>query len=154
MPDANERRRTRILVVDDHADTARSMALLLEHAGFEVETAGDGPWALAAACRRRPDFVLLDLALPGMDGYEVARRLRQDPACRDTVIIAVTGHGQPEDRRQSRAAGIDHHLLKPVEVEALLSLLSQPGAASDAEGGSPVDAAAASGGGVTGASSD
>lgn len=149
--EGGERRRGCVLVVDDHKDTARSLALLLEHFGYEVETAADGPRAVEAVCRRRPDFILLDLGLPGMDGYKVARRLRQEPGCRGTIIIAVTGYGQDEDRRRSRAAGIDHHLLKPVDPGVLLSLLSAP-AASDAEGASAAESATADDDGLSGAS--
>jgi CheY-like chemotaxis protein len=112
-------------VVDDSADTVESMARLLEIHGHEVQTACDGSEAIAAALRWGPEFVLLDLGLPGMDGYQVAARLRREASCRQAVIIAVTGHGQPEDREQSRAAGIDHHLLKPVDLATLLSVLSQ-----------------------------
>jgi CheY-like chemotaxis protein len=87
--------------------------------------------------RWRLEFILLDLGLPAMDGYEVARRLRQEAACRETVVLAVTGYGQAEARQRSRAAGIDHHLLKPVDPAALLALLSRPEAVSSAEGCSP-----------------
>jgi CheY-like chemotaxis protein len=114
----------RILVVEDQVDVAETMARLLELFGHEVQVARDGPQALATALAWRPDFILLDLGLPGMDGYEVARRLRQEPACQKTVLIAVTGHGQPVDRQRSHAAGIDYHLLKPVQPDVLRSLLS------------------------------
>jgi CheY-like chemotaxis protein len=129
---ATERAGARILVVEDHADSAESMARLLELFGHQVQIARDGPQAIAAARRWRPAFVLLDLGLPAMDGYELADRLRKEAACQDTVIIAVTGCGQPEDRRRSRAAGIELHLLKPVEPALLLSLLSRSAAVSDA----------------------
>ncbi len=115
----------RILVVDDNADTARSLVRLLKLLGNEAEAAHEGPSALDVARVMRPEFVLLDIGLPGMDGYEVARRLRDDPHCRASVIIALSGYGQDEDRRRSREAGFDHHLVKPVEIEVLLSLLSQ-----------------------------
>jgi CheY-like chemotaxis protein len=154
MPHADAHTRTHILVVEDDADTARSMALLLEHFGHEVEVARDGPQAIAAARRRRPDFVLLDLGLPLMDGHEVARRLRQEAGCRQSILIAVTGYGQEEDRQRSRMAGIDHHLLKPADPGVLLPLLSRPPASPDADGGSTGDSAAAAGGGATGASPD
>jgi CheY-like chemotaxis protein len=128
---------TRILVVEDNADSAETLARLLELSGHEVRVARDGPEAIAAALSWRPAFVLLDLGLPAMDGCEVAIRLRREAACRECVLIAVTGYGQPEDRRRSRAAGIDHHLLKPVDPEVLLALLARAGAVSGAEGGSP-----------------
>jgi CheY-like chemotaxis protein len=116
---------SRILVVDDHADTAASLARLLEIYGYQVQTARDGGEAIAIALRWRPQFVLLDIGLPGMDGYQVAATLRQEESCQDTVIIAVTGYGWSEDRDRSRQAGIDHHLLKPIDPRVLLALLAQ-----------------------------
>jgi CheY-like chemotaxis protein len=98
--------------------------------GYEVRVTYDGPQALEAALRWRPEFILLDIGMPGMDGYAVARQLRQEPAFGGTVIIAVTGYGQKADLQHSRAAGIDHHLLKPVEWSELLPLLSNPDRAS------------------------
>src|SRR5436305_1921998 len=103
----------RILVVDDYQDAAESLCRLLKMHGHEVQAARDGSEAIAAALAQRPEFVLLDLALPGMDGYQLAARLRGEASCRQAVIIAVTGYGRPEDREQSHAAGINHHLLKP-----------------------------------------
>jgi CheY-like chemotaxis protein len=116
---------TRVLVVDDNVDTVESMARLLKLHGHEVQTACDASEAIAAALSWRPEVVLLDLGLPDMDGYQVALRLRQEASCQGTVIIAVTGYGRPEDRRQSREAGIDLHLLKPVDPGVLLRLLAQ-----------------------------
>jgi len=78
------------------------------------------------ARRFRPEYVLLDIGLPGIDGYEVAARLRAEECCRETVIIAVTGYGQDEDRRRSKDAGFNHHLVKPVDFDALSSLIHQP----------------------------
>jgi CheY-like chemotaxis protein len=146
----------RILVVDDNTDTTESMAKLLAIFGHEVRIARDGPGAIEAALTWRPEFVLLDIGLPGVDGYEVASRLRRAASCRDTVIIAVTGYGQPEDRQRSAAAGIDHHLLKPAVWDQLLSLLSRRGSTSDGDGsssgGADLDAAdSAEGGPSTGA---
>jgi CheY-like chemotaxis protein len=115
----------RILVVEDYKDTATSMAKLLELFGHKVLIAHDGPEAMAAALRWRPECILLDIGLPTIDGYEVATRLRQAAACRNTLIIAVTGYGREDDFQRSRAAGIDHHLLKPVSPSVLRSLLSQ-----------------------------
>jgi PAS domain S-box-containing protein len=114
----------RLLVVDDNRDAADSLAMLLKIAGSEVEVARDGPAALEAARRWRPDVAFLDLGMPGMDGYEVARRLRADPSLAGTVLIAVSGWGQEGDRRRSREAGIDHHLIKPVEFKAIQALLA------------------------------
>jgi CheY-like chemotaxis protein len=113
----------RVLVVDDNKDAAESMSMLLELWGHEVRRAYDGPSALASARRWQPEAVFLDIGLPGMDGYEVAERLRELPKGEDTVLIAITGYGQEDDRRRSQRAGIDHHLVKPVAPEGLRSLL-------------------------------
>jgi signal transduction histidine kinase/CheY-like chemotaxis protein len=117
--------RRRILVVDDNVDSAESLARLLEVAGHEVRTAYDGAAALSSARAQAPEVVLLDLDLPGMDGFEVARRLRQEPALNGTLLIALTGYGQEEDKRRSQAAGLNAHLLKPVDLPALQGLLAQ-----------------------------
>jgi two-component system CheB/CheR fusion protein len=113
----------RVLVVDDNVDSAESMALLLELEGHAVEVAYDGPTAVEAARRMRPHVVLLDIGLPGMNGYEVARVLRQEPRLDKTVLIALTGYGKAEDRARTKAAGFDHHLTKPVDQELLASLI-------------------------------
>ena len=115
----------RVLMVDDNGDAAESLALLLHAVGAEVRTAHDGPAGLALADEFLPQAVLLDLGMPGMDGIEVARRLRLDARQAGLVIVALTGWGQEEDRRRTRAAGFDHHLTKPVEIEALLDILAQ-----------------------------
>lgn len=121
---AGVRAGTRILLVEDNPDTAESLARLLVLFGYEVRIAPDGWQGLATAVRWQPEFVLLDLGLPGMDGYEVARRLRREAWCREPLLIAVTGYGQAEDLRRSLGVGIDHHLLKPVDMDVLLALLS------------------------------
>lgn len=113
----------RILIIDDNADTAQSMARLLKLSGHRVETANDGPSAIDAARAHRPDVMLLDIGLPGMDGYEVAATIRQDECCKDTVIIGVSGYGQEADRRRSREAGFNHHLVKPVDYDSLIALI-------------------------------
>jgi len=113
----------RILVVDDNTDAVESLAFLLELEGHDVRTALDGPAALDLASEFRPQAVLLDIGLPGMDGYEVARRLRERPETREALIIAITGYGQQEDRALTKAAGFDHHLVKPVDPEELGALL-------------------------------
>ncbi|MFO0910012.1 MAG: response regulator [Isosphaeraceae bacterium] len=118
-------RSSRILVVDDNVDTARSLSRLLELLGHEIRTAHDGAQALQEFYEFTPEFILMDIGLPGMDGYEVVRQLRSDPRSDDTVIIAISGYGQREDRRRSREAGFDHHLVKPVDHEMLSSLLAQ-----------------------------
>ena len=113
----------RILVVDDIPDVAVSLALLLRQLGAEVRTEHSGPAALEVLESFRPSIVLLDIGMPGMDGYEVARRIRQQPENRDIVLIALTGWGQDEDRQHSQEAGFDHHLVKPVNLAALKELL-------------------------------
>jgi CheY-like chemotaxis protein len=117
------RKGARILVVDDNEDTARGMARLLKLLGNDVRSCHDGPSALEAARDFRPEYVLLDIGLPGMDGYQVAATLRDDDCCREAVIIAVSGYGQEEDRRRSAAAGFDHHLVKPVDIDSLVTLI-------------------------------
>jgi two-component system CheB/CheR fusion protein len=113
----------RILVVDDNRDSATTMADYLRMHGHDVSVAFDGPEALVQAEHERPDVVLLDIGLPGMDGYEIADRLRNETAARGLTLIAMTGYGQPEDRERARAAGFDHHLTKPVDLKELQSLL-------------------------------
>lgn len=112
----------RILIVEDHVDSADGMATLLRLDGHEVKAVYDGPSALSCATEFAPETVLLDIGLPGMDGYEVARRLRATLGG-EVLIIALTGYGQDEDRRKSEEAKIDHHVLKPVRSEALAELL-------------------------------
>jgi len=114
----------RILVVDDNADAADTLAELLKLKGHDVRSECDGPSALNVAASFRPEFILLDIGLPGMDGYEVARRVRQAPELSKTTLVALTGYGQEKDRQQSRSAGFDHHLVKPVDPEALLALFT------------------------------
>jgi CheY-like chemotaxis protein len=113
----------RLLVVDDNRDAAESMSMLLEMWGHEVASAYDGPTALRTAEQWQPEAVFLDIGLPGMDGYEVAERLRELPHARGAVLIAITGYGQDDDRLRSLRAGIDHHLVKPVAPDALRSLI-------------------------------
>jgi PAS domain S-box-containing protein len=122
--ETGSRRASRILVVDDNADAATGLSRLLKLLGHEVRTVNDGHEAIAVATRFEPDVVLLDIGLPGMDGYQVARVLRQQPVCKDSVLIAVTGYGQDDDRRKGREAGFDFHLVKPIDHDALLALLS------------------------------
>jgi CheY-like chemotaxis protein len=114
----------RILIVDDIADTANGLARLLTRRGYSTELAHDGPAALAKARTFSPAAVLLDIGLPGMDGFEVARRLRAAPEGTDVLIVALSGYGQEEDRVRSREAGFDHHLVKPVDFEELRALLA------------------------------
>ena len=113
----------RLLVVDDNRDAAESMSMLLQMWGHEVAFAYDGPSALETAEQWQPEAVFLDIGLPGMDGYEVAARLRALPQAKGAVLIAITGYGQEDDRLRSRRAGIDHHLVKPVAPDALRDLI-------------------------------
>lgn len=115
--------RLRILVVDDNVDAAETMAILLRLLGHEVTTVHDGYAALEAAASMEPQVVLLDIGLPGLDGYEVCRRLRRD-RLKQSVIVAMTGYGQDDDRQRSQKAGFDAHLVKPVDPEELQPLLT------------------------------
>jgi PAS domain S-box-containing protein len=115
--------RRRVLVIDDNRDSAESMSMLLRAWGHEAFVALEGEEGLALARTHRPEFVLLDIGLPGMDGYEVARRLRALELEPTPVLAAMTGYGRAEDRRESKAAGFDHHLVKPVDPDALAVLI-------------------------------
>jgi CheY-like chemotaxis protein len=119
---AADQRKRRILVVDDNRDTATTCAMLLKSLGHDVATAYDGLAALEQARTVKPQILFLDIGLPGMNGYELARTLRAEGFERET-LIAVSGYGQPEDRRRSRDAGFDHHLVKPVDQAALVSVM-------------------------------
>jgi two-component system CheB/CheR fusion protein len=114
----------RILVVENNSQAAESLALLLGAWGYEVRVAYDGPAALQVAADWRPQAVLLDIGMPGMDGYEVARRLRGQEGMAGAVIVAVTGYGEEEDRQRAKEAGFDCHMLKPVPPEDLKELLA------------------------------
>ena len=98
--------------------------MLLNVSGYDVRTAFDGPTALEAALAYRPDAVLLDIGLPGLDGFEVARTMRQLPVLEHIVLVAMTGYGQETDRQRSQEAGFDHHLVKPARLEQLQLLLA------------------------------
>jgi DNA-binding response OmpR family regulator len=113
----------RILVVDDNQDAANSLSALLQVLGHEVRTAYDGAGGAEAAREFDPDVVLLDIALPKLNGYEVARRIRATHRGKGAVLIALTGFGQASDKQRALDAGFDHYLVKPVEPEALLRLL-------------------------------
>ena len=124
-PSPVERRGHRILLADDNRDALDSLATLLQCDGHEVHTAADGAEALEVAASCHPDVVLLDIGMPKLDGYEVARRIRAEPWGKDAVLIALTGWGQDEDRRRSREVGFDSHLVKPLDPEALSTLLAR-----------------------------
>jgi len=114
---------SRVLVVDDYPDTAETLAVILKLSDYEVEIAGDGPAALAAVEARRPDIVILDIELPGMDGWEVAKLIRGQSELGHIPIIVLSGHGESEDRQRSEDAGCDLHLVKPFDPLELVSLL-------------------------------
>jgi signal transduction histidine kinase/PleD family two-component response regulator len=122
----NEKAPGRILVVDDLAASAETLMMLLEMEGFEVKVANEGMTALKIAEHFRPDVVLLDIGLPGMNGFEVAHRLRSQPESRDALLIALTGYGEAESRSRSAKAGFDFHMVKPADVGLLLSMLANP----------------------------
>jgi PAS domain S-box-containing protein len=121
---AAPRAKLRVLIVDDNVHAAESLAVLVQLWGHETHVAHDGPEALEAACEFRPEVVLLDIGLPRMDGYRVARRLRDEGFA--GLLVAMTGYGQDEDRRRSRDAGFDQHLVKPVDLGMLEGLLADP----------------------------
>jgi PAS domain S-box-containing protein len=121
---ANATRALRVLVVEDNIDAAESLATLLRLWNHDVSVVHDGRTALEAAREQQPEVVLLDIGLPGLDGYQVARRLREELHLDHTLLVAMTGYGQPEDRRRSREAGIQYHFVKPVEPLVLRNLLA------------------------------
>ena len=113
----------RILVVDDNVDAAEMLAAMLELSGHETHVAHDGPEALAAARELTPDVIFLDIGLPGMDGYAVARQLRADPAFGGPRLVALTGWGSNDDKRRATEAGFDTHLTKPVDVATVEAII-------------------------------
>jgi CheY-like chemotaxis protein len=116
-----------VLVVEDNHDMADSLREVLEIAGLSVRVAHDGPSGVAAARAQRPQVILCDIGLPGgMDGYEVARAIRADASLRAVRLVALTGYGEPEDRRRSKQAGFDSHVTKPADPQALLGLVVSP----------------------------
>jgi CheY-like chemotaxis protein len=115
--------RRRVLIADDNHDTADSLGKLLALWGYEVRVTYDGLAALEAAQTYHPEVALLDLGLPGLDGYQVAQRLRQQPAATSMILIAVTGHQWKDAPRRSQEYGFDHHLVKPIDPELLKDLL-------------------------------
>jgi CheY-like chemotaxis protein len=123
-------RRLRIMIVDDNRDAAESLALVLDM--HDTRTAADGPAALALADQFDPDVVLLDIALPGMSGHEIARRLAARPQRVCPVLIALTGFSQPEDFARSRESGFAHHLVKPVSPDVLIELMCTIGTTREA----------------------
>jgi CheY-like chemotaxis protein/two-component sensor histidine kinase len=126
-PIEEELPRRRILVVDDNRSNAQSLELLLRALGQEVYMAFEGPEAVELAVKHRPEVILLDIGLPVMDGYEVARRCRENEGTDGLTLVAMTGYGQESDRLRSQEAGFDAHLVKPVKLDDLRRLLKQPG---------------------------
>jgi CheY-like chemotaxis protein len=112
-----------VLIVDDLPDAVESMALALQLQGYEVRVAHDGSTALEMARQFKPSVVFLDIGMPDMDGYEVARRLRLSPETRDCVLIAATGYGREEDNQRSKQIGFNHHLVKPIDLNTLPQLI-------------------------------
>jgi CheY-like chemotaxis protein len=124
---------SRVLVVDDLAASADTLRTLLEMEGFEVQVASEGQEALRIAQAFKPDVVLLDIGLPGMNGFEVAQRMRSEPWSRDALLIALTGYGEAESRSRSAQAGFDFHMVKPADVNLLLARIANPRAARRAK---------------------
>jgi signal transduction histidine kinase len=125
-PAVSARSPLRILVVDDLAASAETLMTLLEMEGYDVRIANEGATALQIAGEFRPDVVLLDIGLPGMNGFEIANRLRSLPCCREALLIALTGYGEAESRFRSAQAGFDFHMVKPADVPLLLAMLADP----------------------------
>jgi CheY-like chemotaxis protein len=119
----------RILIVEDDADNRDMMRILLESLGHEVHDAADGASGVEAAARLEPEIVLIDIGLPGIDGYEVARRIRATVRGRPR-LVALSGYGQPEDKQRAFAAGFDDHLVKPADPQRLAAILAGPSGAS------------------------
>ena len=114
----------RVLLVDDNQDAVDAIAMLLESEGYEIRTANEGISALKEARAWSPDVIILDIGLPGMNGYQVAQALRQTPLDSNPLLIALSGYGSDRDRQLARTAGFDHHVVKPAEPELLFSLLA------------------------------
>jgi CheY-like chemotaxis protein len=115
---------TRVLVVDDNKNHVESIAMLLKILGCEVRTARGGPSALKALTEFSPEFALIDIGLPGIDGFELARRIRKMTAFKNIILIAQTGWGSDEDRKESRQAGFNYHLIKPLDFQVLEMILT------------------------------
>jgi CheY-like chemotaxis protein len=130
----------RVLVVEDNVDSARTLTELVQLCGHQAMTVHDGARAIEAATTFAPDVVLLDIGLPRVNGYDACQAIRALPGGRGIVIAALTGWGQEEDRRRSRAAGFDVHLVKPVDIDALMQVIELD-TASDGRGGKKRDAA-------------
>ena len=115
----------RVLIVDDNRDAAETVAQFLQLEGHEVKFVGDGHQALACVPVFAPQVVVLDIGLPGLSGYDTALRMREMPAMKDVLLIALTGYGQSEDRRRAEQVGFDHHFVKPTDPRALSDLIAR-----------------------------
>src|SRR4051812_101532 len=124
MPQLIHPPHAKVLVADDNQDAANSLATLLEVMGYEVRIAYDGPEAIVAADEFKPAVALLDIGLPRLSGYDIARHVREQRG-EDVLLVAITGWGQEDDRRRAREAGFDHHFTKPADFERLLELIDQ-----------------------------
>jgi len=118
-------RSMRVLLIEDNADAAETMTILLELLGHRVRSAADGLTGLAFALSEVPDVMLVDIGLPGIDGYEVARRVRREAGLKDVVFVALTGYGREEDKQNAIAAGFEYHLVKPVNPGMLNGLVAK-----------------------------
>jgi CheY-like chemotaxis protein len=129
------------MLVEDNPDAAESFTLLLELGGHEVRAAHEAPEALRLVEDFVPDLAFVDVGLPGIDGYELATRLRAHRSCQRSVLVALTGYGRDEDKRRASEAGFDHHMTKPVDFEAVAHLLANvsapAGGAREERGGVP-----------------
>ena len=121
---ASRARPLRVLIADDNRDSAESLGMLLQLSGHEVHLAHDGVDALALAAAKLPDVALLDIGMPGMDGYEVAAHIRRESWGANLTLVAITGWGQEDNKRMARSAGFDHHLTKPMDSKVLESILA------------------------------
>ncbi len=117
--------RSRVLIVEDNAELAEGLAMVLAAQGHDVDVAHEGLRGVETARSRTPDVVLLDIGLPGMSGYEVAERLRAEPGLEGVILVALTGYDEDTERQRSRAAGFDHHLVKPIAMDAVTELVAR-----------------------------
>jgi CheY-like chemotaxis protein len=131
VPVPREHHPARVLMVEDNPDAAESLVMILELLGHHVRVVHDGAAALDAGRANVPDIMLVDIGLPGMNGYEIARAVRGDPALKHVVLVALTGYGRPDDKAEAMAAGFDYHLVKPVDLDALGELVARLGSPAE-----------------------
>jgi CheY-like chemotaxis protein len=123
-PQPADAARLKLLVIDDNVDAADSLRMLLTLNGHAAQAAHDSTAALQAAQDQKPDAILMDIGLPGLNGYQLAERVRATPGLQEVILVAVTGYGQPEDQQRSKRAGFDHHMVKPVDHQQLRKMLA------------------------------